>query len=158
MSEQRASKRFTAVIFTLTALTVLFAWVHSCFPADLSSRESEGVFQIVYWFFSLFGAGEALTQQLIRKLAHFSEFTAIGGLMLSCGYCFDRLKPQRYLVVALFGGLLTAVIDETIQLFTEGRAGMIVDVWIDFGGVAFGALAMLGIYTLYRRRKKKGKR
>ena len=55
----------------------------------------------------------------------------------------------------LFAGLLAAVIDETIQLFVEGRAGMIVDVWIDLGGVVFGSLLMLGFYALYRRKKIK---
>ena len=55
----------------------------------------------------------------------------------------------------LFTGLLTAFIDETIQLFVKGRAGMIADVWIDFGGMTSGALVMLAFYTVYRRRKQK---
>ena len=55
----------------------------------------------------------------------------------------------------LGAGLLTAVIDETIQLFVEGRAGMIADVWIDFGGVVTGTLIMLGFYAVVRSRKKK---
>lgn len=154
MEKNRASKRFTIIIFTLTVLMIAYAWVHSLFPADLSSRESKGVFQLVYWFFSLFGAGQAITEEIIRKLAHFSEFAAIGVLLLSCGYCFDRIRPHRYAVPVLFTGLLTAVIDETIQLGVEGRAGMITDVWIDFGGVVCGSLVALAFYAIYRKIKK----
>lgn len=154
MQPNRASKRFRVVVFVLTAAMMLFAWVHSCFPADLSSRESEGVFQFVYYFFSPFGAGQALTEQIIRKVAHFTEFAAIGALMTSVAYGFDRVRPHRFFAYVLGAGLLTAVIDETIQLFTPGRAGMIVDVWIDFGGVVFGTLTMLGVYALHRRAQK----
>lgn len=158
MENSRASVRFCAVIFTLTALMILFAWVHSCFPAELSSMESEGVFQIIYNFLHMFGAGVELTEHIIRKLAHFTEFTAIGGLLLSCAYCFDRARPYRFTVPVLFTGLTAALIDETIQLFVEGRAGMIADVWIDFGGVIFGSLVMLAFYTLYRKRKNRKKK
>ena len=155
MEEKRASKRFRNIIFSLTAFMMLFAWIHSCFPASISSKESEGVLQFVYGFFKLFGLDRDGAEHVIRKVAHFSEFAVIGGLLLSCAYCFDRLKPHRFYVYVLFGGLLTAVIDETIQLFVEGRAGMIVDVWIDVGGVVFGSLLMLGFYALYRRKKIK---
>ena len=156
MEKDRASKRFTAVIFSLTAAMMLFAWIHSCFPADLSSRESEGVMMLVYKLFALFGAGQALTQHLIRKLAHFTEFFAVGALQFGCAYCFDRRRPWRFGVYVLSAGLMTAVIDETIQLFVEGRAGMIADVWIDLAGVCCGAALMLGCIAL--RIKRKGRK
>ncbi|MBQ5687321.1 MAG: VanZ family protein [Ruminococcus sp.] len=79
---------------------------------------------------------------------------AVGGLLLSCAYCFDRRRPQRYAVQVLFAGLSAALIDETIQLFIEGRAGMIADVWIDFAGVVTGALLLLAFYAVYRRTKR----
>ena len=155
MEEKRASKRFRNIIFSLTAFMVLFAWIHSCFPASISSKESEGVLQFVYGFFKLFGLERDSAGLVIRKVAHFTEFAAIGGLLLSCAYCFDRRRPHRFYAYVLFAGLLAAVVDETIQLFVEGRAGMIVDVWIDLGGVVFGSLLMLGFYALYRRKKIK---
>ncbi len=154
MKNNRASVRFTAIIFVLTALMLLFCWVHSCFPASVSSQESDGFYRVFYWFFGLFGAGQIVTQHIVRKLAHFSEFAAVGGLLLSCAYCFDRRQPQRYAVQVLFAGLSAALIDETIQLFIEGRAGMIADVWIDFAGVVTGALLLLAFYAVYRRTKR----
>ncbi len=154
MKNNRASVRFTAIIFVLTALMLLFCWVHSCFPASVSSQESDGFYRVFYWFFGLFGAGQIVTQHIVRKLAHFSEFAAVGGLLLSCAYCFYRRRPQRYAVQVLFAGLSAALIDETIQLFIEGRAGMIADVWIDFAGVVTGALLLLAFYAVYRRTKR----
>ena len=154
MKNNRASVRFTAIIFVLTALMLLFCWVHSCFPASVSSQESNSFYRVFYWFFGLFGAGQIVTQHIVRKLAHFSEFAAVGGLLLSCAYCFDRRRPQRYAVQVLFAGLSAALIDETIQLFIEGRAGMITDVWIDFAGVVTGALLLLAFYAVYRRTKR----
>ena len=156
MNDNRASKRFSAIVFALTACMMIFAWGHSCFPANLSSMESNWVVNLFWKFFRLFGAQEAPDEQLIRKLAHYSEYTAIGALMLSCAYSRDRLRPHRFWAFVLGAGLLTAVIDETIQLFVEGRAGMIIDVWIDFGGIVTGSLIMLGFYAIVRRRKKKG--
>ena len=156
MTENRASKRKTAVILTLTALAMLFAWIHSCFPASLSSRESGGIFWVVYRFFSLFGMQAAVTEQLIRKLAHFSEFAVIGGLLLGCARCFDRRRPLRFYPCVLLAGLLAAMTDETIQLFVEGRAGMIADVWIDFGGVLFGSLLTAGAFACRKRKNRNG--
>lgn len=51
-------------------------------------------------------------------------------------------------------GLLTAVIDETIQLNVPGRAGMITDVWLDFSGVLTGAVLMLVAFVIYIRIRK----
>ena len=153
MKENHAYKRFTAVIVALTAAMVSFAWIHSCFPASLSSQESEGILKIVYGAFQAFGLTLAQASYLIRKLAHFSEFFAIGALLMSCAYCFDRLKPRRYGFRVLLGGLLAALIDETIQLGVEGRAGMVTDIWIDFAGVCCGAALLLGCFTLHAKRK-----
>lgn len=50
-------------------------------------------------------------------------------------------------------GVMTALCDETIQLFVAGRTGQVQDVWLDTAGAFTGAvLAMLGT-GLMRRRK-----
>ena len=48
-------------------------------------------------------------------------------------------------------GMSAALLDETIQLFSEGRAGMVKDIWIDLGGFCLG----VGLIWLLRRKKKK---
>lgn len=41
-------------------------------------------------------------------------------------------------VTFLWLAMLIPFVDETIQLFTEGRSGQISDVWLDMSGVLFG--------------------
>ncbi len=152
---QRATARFRVIVFILTAAAIVFAFVHSAMPDDLSSKESEGVFAFLCGILRFFGAGENLTEHIVRKLAHFSEYTAIGMFLTSCAYSFDRFKPYRYMAYVLFAGLSTAFVDETIQLFSEGRAGMIIDMWIDFSGVCLGTAVMLLFYFAYQRIRRK---
>ena len=150
MKPNTASKRFTVIIITLTVLMTIFIFVHSMLPADLSSRESGFFGNLIAGLFRIFGFSRAQGEHILRKLAHFSEFTVLGGLLTSCAYCFNRVRPWEFLFRILFGGLLTAVTDETIQLFSAGRAGMIADVWIDFSGVVFGTMIMLLFYRIIR--------
>ena len=97
----------------------------------------------------------SLVAHYVRKAAHFSEYTAMGLLFTLCAYSFNRLQPYRYTPQVLFAGLLTAVADETVQLFADGRAGMLEDVWLDFAGVITGFALMLIFCLLIVRRRKK---
>lgn len=45
-------------------------------------------------------------------------------------------------------------LDETIQLFTEGRSGQISDVWLDMAGALTGTLLYLAAGQIYLRIKK----
>ncbi len=158
MQPKGTGKAFRIIIFTLTALMICYAFYHSAMPAYASAEESEGVLSFVTDFFNNFGISVELTDHIIRKTAHFIEYFIIGGLLLSCAYSFDRFKTYRFMVQVLFFGLLTAVIDETIQLFSDGRSGQISDVWLDFSGVITGAGIMLLFYFIYTRTKKKDKK
>ncbi|MBQ1815177.1 MAG: VanZ family protein, partial [Ruminococcus sp.] len=91
----------------------------------------------------------------IRKAAHFSEYCAIGFLSTGCAYAFCKTRPSKYTVQVLFNGLATAVCDETIQIFTPGRAGLITDVLIDFSGVLTGFAVALAYFWIYRRIRKR---
>ena len=50
----------------------------------------------------------------------------------------------------MLGGLLTALTDETIQLFVPGRSGQVTDIWIDFSGVMTGLLVGFILLGLVR--------
>lgn len=154
MNNNRASRRFTIIIFILTACSIAFAFVHSTMPADVSQDESQGVMRVITNLFGFFGLSEELLEEILRKIAHFTEFSFIGAMLTSCAYAFDRIKPHRFYSQVLFAGLLTAVIDETIQLGSEGRASMVTDVLIDFAGVVFGGAVMFAVYAIYRRIRK----
>ena len=52
-------------------------------------------------------------------------------------------------------GFLIPFVDETLQLFTEGRSGQISDVWLDCAGVLFGTVLFLAVGRWHMRRKGK---
>ena len=154
MKKSQTSMRFRVIIFILTAGMIAFAFIHSSMPADLSSEESESVMGVLQYILDFLGFSAELTDHIVRKAAHFAEYTAIGMLLVSCAYSFSRTKPYRYYSQILFAGLATAVIDETIQLNVAGRSGQITDVLLDFSGVITGAVFMLLVYMIYRKIRK----
>ena len=54
-------------------------------------------------------------------------------------------------LILLFLCLLTALTDETIQLFVPGRSGELRDVWIDFAGGVLGC-GVAGMVHAVRKR------
>ena len=148
--DKRASTRFRVIVLILTAAAIAFAFIHSAMPADVSSEESAGVLDFLYNFLRAVGISAELTDHIVRKLAHFTEFTAIGMLLTTCAYSFDR-----FTVYVFFAGLAAAVTDETIQLFSEGRSGQISDVLLDFSGIVLGTAVMLLFYFVYQRIRRK---
>ena len=50
----------------------------------------------------------------------------------------------------MLGGMATALLDETIQLYVPGRTSSVRDVWIDFGGVIAGLFVALLLLLIVR--------
>jgi len=119
-------------------MTAFIFW-NSAQPAVLSSQSSGGIVAVLRRLLANFGiyADFGLTEKIVRKTAHIIEFLVQA--MLIAG-CFSG-KYRKRVVYILFLGLLTACTDEYIQLFADGRAGLISDIFIDFGGTALGTLA-----------------
>lgn len=154
MKNYKTSKRFRITMLILTGFMISFAFFHSSMPSDISGNESESVMGFLQSILDSLGIDIQLSHHFVRKLGHFTEYTAIGMLLVSCAYSFNRVRPYKYYSQVLFVGLLTAVCDEAIQLNVPGRAGLLTDVLLDFSGVLTGSILMLIIYTIYRRIKK----
>lgn len=154
MKENSTSLKFRIIVFVLTFSVIAFAFIHSSMPSEVSGDESESVMNVLQSILNFFGFKGELTDHLVRKLAHFTEYTAMGMLFVSCAYSFDRIRPYKYYSQILLFGLATAVCDETIQLNVPGRAGMVTDVLLDFSGVITGALIMLLVFRIYKRIRK----
>ncbi len=128
------------ILSILIVVTLGFIWGNSMLPAEDSSEISgsllefiEGILERIFpWYSPSAETGDTL----IRKLAHFAEFMLLGIELTILVY---RLL-KRSLVLPPFCGLLVAVYDETLQLFSDGRSSQVSDVWIDFGGVLVGFL------------------
>ena len=120
--------------------------------ASVSSVSSGRVLQLlqaVLRRLGMPGLAQRLTMHLVRKLAHFCEYTLEGFLLMLCMRVYSR-HPLRHITVPMLAGVLTALTDETIQLFSQGRSSQVTDVWLDSAGVLAGILAALLLMGLWR--------
>lgn len=129
------------VYLILTILMLCFIWGNSLMPGTVSGEISGGIFRYVAALFSVFGdRGEFV----LRKLAHFSEFTLLGFLLTG----LTRREDQGRTALPFFLGLAAACTDETIQIFSPGRGSSLIDVWIDFSGICLGILIATIIHKI----------
>ena len=92
---------------------------------------------------------QRLTDHIVRKLAHFCEYMLEGFLLMLCMRVYTR-QYIWHISVPMLGGVLTALTDETIQIFSPGRSSQVTDVWLDSAGVLAGILTALVLMALCR--------
>lgn len=123
------------VIFTFALIgCIVFIFSNSLQIADASEGASGrvlGILQGILRHLGLPGAADRLTMHIVRKLAHFCEYLLEGFLLMLCLRVYTR-HFFKHVSWPMLGGLLTALTDETIQLFVPGRSGQVTDIWIDF--------------------------
>ena len=129
----------------LLAMLLIFIWGNSMLPGEISQAFSDWVKDIL--FPGRVGKGLRQGSGLLRKIAHFTEFTALGVLL---GWLFGMLKKGK-LHPILFG-MAAACVDETIQFFAPGRAPGLKDVAIDTAGVLTGLVLLLVGHTLMKKK------
>ena len=141
------------VLFTLAlAGCIWFIFSNSMAVADVSSVSSGRVLQLlqaVLRRLGMPGLAQRLTMHLVRKLAHFCEYTLEGFLLMLCMRVYTR-RYVRHISVPMLGGVLTAMADETIQIYSPGRSSQVTDVWLDSAGVLAGILIALIFMALCR--------
>lgn len=127
------------ILLIIGVIINIFIWTNSLLPASVSSSQSGFVADILYPPFEDIVELNKFSQ-IIRKLAHFTEFMFLG--IVFCLF-YLSIGKNKYYFITLIHGLIVAIIDETIQLFIPGRAGLITDVLIDTSGVIFGILLIV---------------
>ena len=141
------------VVFTLAlAGCIWFIFSNSMAAAQVSSASSGRVLQLMQAALRRLGhpaLAQRLTMHFVRKLAHFCEYLLEGFLLMLCMRVYSR-HPLRHITVPMLGGVLTALTDETIQLYSPGRSSQVTDVWLDSVGVLAGILAALVLMALCR--------
>ena len=164
--EKRTSPWLIAarVIFTAALVgCIVFIFSNSMQVAQVSEGASGrvlGMLQGILRHLGMPGAADRLTMHIVRKLAHFCEYMLEGFLLMLCLRVYTR-HFFKHVSWPILGGLLTALTDETIQLYVPGRSGQVTDVWIDFSGVMMGlfvGLVLLGLVRmcvlLYKHRNE----
>ena len=152
-------KRKITTILLIALL--LFIWGNSMLNQESSQAESGAVLNFLTPIFNAIFGENVVTMYLIRRVAHFIEYSCLGILVTIVLGSHRKYKKPRQLFDRVFGslsiGLLVAVIDETIQWFS-GRTSSVIDVWLDFSGILTGTFIVALIIFIYEGRPAKYKR
>lgn len=137
---------------------IIFIFSNSLTPADESSAESGFVLRLVHQAINAAGLSAPwLTEHIIRKCAHFGEYTVLGILLFKSMRNLEfgaAVRRQIHMLLIFF----IPFVDETLQLFTEGRSGQISDVWLDMSGVITGTILYLCICLLVTGKAERGRK
>lgn len=140
---------FFRILFTACLIySVVFIFQNSLQIAEQSSLRSEQVQQLINEAAGTVGLGP-FSLLVVRKMAHFAEFMMMGFWFMLCLRVYTR-HFIKHVSWPLFLGLGTAVTDETIQIFVDGRGSSVKDVWIDFAGFLVGLFVALVILMFVR--------
>lgn len=134
-------------LFLLLAATLALIWGNSLQGPAASSALSSGSLKIFTPFLEIFVGRGNVTEYLVRKLAHFTEFAILGSELALLLIVYRKVSLQG-VVNCLFASLSAAVIDETLQIFS-GRGPMVQDVVLDFAGATAGILFVAALHWLF---------
>ena len=136
-----------------------FIFSNSMMNGEASTVRSDAVTGWVNQLLEILGLG-TVGSFLIRKVAHFAEFAALGwSLALAADCWFPSAPLSRRSGLAVLVGAASAAADEGIQLFSQGRSARLTDLLIDGAGVLAGLLVLrLLQWLVIRRRHSAGER
>lgn len=156
------------ILLTLACIAMVgFIFSNSLKDAQQSSAQSSQVVEVVQQVVSVIApnsqianaTGEAydLLHKVVRELAHVLQFFALGalGAWCCCSYTFRKI----WQLVPILGIVGISLIDELLQIFSEGRAFEWGDIGKDvLGGILGIALAIFCVwcgYKIYKNAKIK---
>ncbi|MBQ6337235.1 MAG: VanZ family protein [Ruminococcus sp.] len=154
MTDNKKTVIIRIVLTVLTVAAVGFIFYNSSMSAVESTEESSPVTDMLNNLLRSLNIPLTLTENVVRKLAHFTEYTILGFLLSSTVYSYVR-ERKKTLLLSLALGAVIPICDELIQLFPEGRSCEVRDMLIDFSGVAFAALIVFLIISIKEKRTKK---
>ena len=146
----------------LLMLIIIICAIIFCFsnqPADESSNTSGGFIKFLLEI-NPFTTNLEETQKIelqenlshiIRKCAHFTEFFILGVLMY---WTLEKWFVIHRARLGLILCMLVAAMDETIQLFVEGRSGQVTDMLLDSSGSLVGICMVLVLNKCLARRQR----
>lgn len=143
------------IIFTaLTALLLVFIFGNSAADGEQSSDFSLLVTEWINNSLKAMHIPLRLPHLLVRKLAHFSEYSLLG-ILLTATVCSWQKKAWRFGAVWLptVCGLCIAASDEFLQTFVPERSGNAADVLLDFCGVLWAAMAASAFICKLKKRE-----
>ena len=140
------------ILYIVLCLIVFFIWDNS-----LQNGGTSDGFSLIFakWIapiankLGFYGSIWALNR-IIRKLAHLTEFTILGGVLY---VVLRRYIEYGTVVKTIVVGIVIASLDEFIQLFSLGRSSQLFDVLIDTVGIIIGiSVVKLTYYISHDKR------
>lgn len=135
-------------ILRIVLIILILFWMYIVFSfSNSNGQESSGISMKIARFFVKNEIYIEFTEQFIRKLAHLSEF-AVGGVLVYSLLLTFKLNPKIQFYSSWIFVIIYAISDEIHQLFVPGRAGRIIDVYIDSLGALIGICGILLIIKI----------
>jgi len=156
VKENMNRKKGQILMIVLIIATYVFIFGNSLQPVSESQAESLSVLERVKPVFEAVVGQGNVTDHLVRKIAHFTEFFLLGLEWLVFVSLSKKINGQ-HIANCLFIGLASAVIDESLQMLSPGRGPQVSDVLLDFSGFCFGILVISTILLLRRKHIKRKK-
>lgn len=151
--------------FLWPVLLMVFIFVFSAMPAEKSDQQSGLIVDTIRAIFPDLTDVKLITT-IVRKLAHFTEYTTLGFLFARALDKTSRAEREEEYIkehdkdikkrIAIYAVGLTTVVatgDEIHQMFVQGRSAEVRDVFIDFTGGCTG----VALYFLWKHLVKKHK-
>lgn len=155
------SRSITVWRVILTSLcTAITGWIfwNSSRTAVESTEQSTPLTDSINNFLRSLNIPLTVTENMIRKTAHFMEYAILGALLAVTVYLYVCRKPRKVRFVVLITppiGAIVAVCDELIQTIPAGRSCEVRDMLIDFCGVLFSTLIVTLIISIIEKRRQK---
>ena len=154
MKQKKSNRKKEIILAVLIVLWLAVIWGHSFMSGESSGDESSFFKNLLEPFLELFVGKGNVTDHLVRKIAHFSEFAVLGVLFES----MIQVKKREHFLnqsFIFFASVSVAVADESIQLISPDRGPSVKDVLLDSAGAASGILITLLIFTIAHSIKKR---
>jgi VanZ family protein len=142
-------------ILRILLIIMIFFWMYIVF--GFSNANGDASSSLSIRFAKIFSKKEdvlLILEQIIRKIAHLSEY-ACGGMLFYGLFLTFEMNPKKQIILASLLGIMYAVTDEIHQLFVPGRSGQFKDVCIDSIGVVLGVCILLFIVKIVKLIKDK---
>lgn len=147
--------RIIIILLVLLVLALAFIWGHSMIPAADSAEESHRVGQWIMPFLEWFVGPGNVTDHLVRKLAHFCEYSVLGVILGALALLWESPGAFFRGSYAFLLALAAAVVDESIQLVADGRGAQVQDILLDTAGSLSGLLTVWLLAALLRLLRKR---
>lgn len=143
----KKSRFFGSVLFwILTICVAVIIFMFSCENGEESKEVSESLLSVI-----IEKIGNIVSHNVLRKIAHFSEFAALG-FCVSGAIHFTFNKNNFFL--SLIPCFLYAISDEVHQYFVPERACRVFDIFVDTCGSSVGILIFLFVFMLTGKIKR----